>query len=375
MSTQRRDYYEVLSIGRDSSPEDVKRSYRKMAMKYHPDRNRNDAQAEAKFKEAAEAYEVLSDPDRRSRYDQFGHAGINGTGTHDFSHMGIDDIFSMFGDLLGGGRGGRRRRRGADLQTRVDISLEEAADGCERTITFQRDDLCDTCGGSGAASGSKKQSCPTCGGYGQVEQAGGLGAIFGRVITSCPSCGGKGSVVSTPCRSCRGGGRSVKERIVSVEIPAGIHDGQAIRVRGEGEPGEDGSTRGDLHCYVSVGDHPFLERRDNDVICRVPITFTQAALGAVIEVPTLKGKAEVNIPSGTQSGQVFRLARQGIRDLATGRMGDELVQVTVEIPRKLNRKQEALLREFAGSEDRSVVPESKRFLDRLISYFAGDDIS
>jgi len=374
MST-RRDYYDVLSIRRDSSPEDIKRSYRKMAMKYHPDRNRDDPRAEAKFKEASEAYEVLSDPERRSRYDRFGHAGVNGTGTHDFSHMGIDDIFSMFGDLFGGGMGGRRRRRGADLQTRVDITLEEAAEGCQRTITFQRSDLCDTCGGSGAAPGSKRQSCPTCGGYGQVEQTSGLGSIFGRVITTCPSCGGKGSVVSTPCRSCRGGGRAIKERVVSVNIPAGIHDGQAIRVRGEGEPGEDGSARGDLHCYVSVGQHPFLERRENDVICRVPISFTQAALGAVIEVPTIKGKAEVNIPPGTQGGQVFRLGGQGVRDLATGRMGDELVQVTVEIPRKLNRKQADLLREFAESEDRSVAPESKRFFDRLISYFAGDDIN
>ncbi len=371
----KRDYYEVLGVGQDASPEEVKRSYRKLAIKHHPDRNRNDPGAETRFKEAAEAYEVLSDPDQRRRYDRHGHGGIDGTGMHDFSHMAVDDIFSMFGDLFGVGfGGGRRHRRGADLQTRVEVNLEEVATGAERTMTFTRNDYCDVCGGSGAAPGSRKQNCPTCGGYGQVEQATGLGSLFGRVITTCPSCRGQGSVVATPCRQCRGAGVFPKERAISIQVPAGIHDGQAVRIRGEGAPGENGAPRGDLHCYVTVKPHPFLERHDRDLVCRVPITFTQAALGTTIEVPTLKGRAEVKIPRGTQTGQVFRLARQGLPDLRGRGVGDELVQVTVEVPRKLNKRQAELLRDFAEIEDKVVAPESKSFLERLIKYFAGEDI-
>ena len=371
-----RDYYEVLGLERNASPDVVKKSYRKLALKFHPDRNQGDAGAEDRFKEAAEAYEVLSDPEKRQRYDRFGHSGVNGAGIHDFSNMGADDIFSMFGDLFGGAfGGGRRRRRGADLQTRIEISLEEAAVGAEREIHYQRNDFCEVCSGTGAAPGSKKQSCPTCGGYGQVEQAAGLGSIFGRVVTACPTCRGQGAVIVSPCRDCRGTGRSPRQRAVSVKVPAGIHDGQAIRVRGEGEPGEDSSTRGDLHCYVTVKQHEFLERHENDLVCRVPITFTQAALGAKIDVPTLTGKAEVKIPRGTQSGQVFRLAGSGMPDLRTGRKGDELVQITVEVPRKLNKKQSELLREFAKSEDAVVAPESKGFFEKMINYIAGDDQS
>ncbi len=371
-----RDYYEVLGVERDASPDVVKKSYRKLALKFHPDRNQGDAGAESRFKEAAEAYEVLSDPEKRQRYDRYGHAGVNGAGVHDFSNMGADDIFSMFGDLFGGAfGGGRSRRRGADLQTRIEITLEEAAVGAEREINYQRNDFCDTCAGTGAAPGSKKQNCPTCGGYGQVEQAAGFGSIFGRVVTTCPACHGQGAVVVSPCKNCRGTGRSPRERAVSVKVPAGIHDGQAIRVRGEGEPGENNSSRGDLHCYVTVKPHEFLERHDNDLVCRVPITFTQAALGAKIDVPTLTGKAEVSVPRGTQSAQVFRLAGAGMPDLRTGRRGDELVQITVEVPRKLNKRQSELLREFAESEDAAVAPESKSFFEKMIHYIAGDDQS
>lgn len=373
--SQKRDYYDVLGVDRNASPDDVKRAYRKMAMRYHPDRNPDNPGAETKFKEAAEAYDILADPAKRQRYEQFGHAGVEGAGSHDFSHMRVDDIFSMFGDLLGGALGGgRRRSRGADLQATVEISLEDVANGTEQSLTFERMDFCDDCGGSGAAPGSRKQSCPTCGGYGQVEQTGGLGALFGRVITNCPSCRGRGAVVVTPCKRCKGTGRQRKERVVNLNIPAGIHDGQVVRLRGEGEPGEDGSSRGDLHCYVSVRAHPFLERHGNDLVCRVPIPFTQAALGANIEVPTLNGKANVKIPRGTQSGQVFRLSGQGLPEMRTRRRGDELVQVTVEIPRKLNREQESLLRQFSESGSKTVAPESKRFFDRFVRYLAGDDI-
>jgi molecular chaperone DnaJ len=376
MMSTKRDYYEVLGVERGAPSDVVKKSYRKLALKYHPDRNRDDADAETRFKEAAEAYEVLSDPEKRQRYDRFGHGGVNGTGVHDFSHMGVEDIFSMFGDLFGGGGGGgggRRVRRGADLQTRVEITLHDAAKGCERTIEYVRSDVCDECGGSGAAPGTQRKSCPTCGGYGQVEQATGFGSLFGRVVTTCPGCRGQGSVVVSPCRACGGGGRANKRRSVTVTIPAGIHDGQAVRVRGEGEPNADGGHRGDLHCYVSIKEHPFLERHENDLVCRVPITFTQAALGAAIEVPTLNGRAEVKIPRGTQYGQVFRLSGQGLPDLRTGRVGDELVQVTVEIPKKLNKEQQALLRQFAGTEDMHVSPESKSWFERVIEYLAGDD--
>ncbi|MCH8966249.1 MAG: molecular chaperone DnaJ [Planctomycetes bacterium] len=362
----RRDYYDVLSVDRDATPEQIKKAYRRAAHKHHPDRNQGDPDAEPRFKEAAQAYEVLSDPAKRQRYDRYGHAGLSGAGIHDFSHMGVDDIFSMFTDIFGGGS--RARRRGADLQTEVELTLAEVATGAERSIEFERQDFCDECGGHGAAPGSKRVTCTTCGGYGRVEQTSGFGALFGRVVTACPNCQGRGSTITTPCEACRGSGRMIKGRIVSVKIPAGIHDGQAIRVRGEGEPGPDGSGRGDLHCYVHVKPHPFLERHENDLVCRMPVGFTQAALGATVEVPTLTGKADLKIPAGTQHGQVFRLAGLGLPDLRSGRTGDEHVQVMVEIPKKLSKKQADLLREFARTEDRSVLPESKGFLKKMIDY-------
>ncbi|MDO8629705.1 MAG: molecular chaperone DnaJ [Phycisphaerales bacterium] len=367
MAASKRDYYEVLSVTRDASPEQLKKAYRRAAHKYHPDRN-NESDAEVRFKEAAEAFEVLSDPAKRQRYDQYGHAGLNGAGVHDYSHMRVDDIFSMFDGIFGGAFGGRRRARGGDLQAEVSITLAEVATGAERSIEFERQDHCGTCGGTGAAPGSQRRTCRTCGGYGQVEQSGGFSALFGRVITTCPNCRGRGSTIVTPCDTCRGNGRVMKERVVNVRIPAGIHDGQAVRVRGEGEPAEDGASRGDLHCYVRVAAHPFLERHDNDLVCRMPISFTQAALGAVVEVPTLTGKAELKIPLGAQHGQLFHLRGLGLPDLRSGRRGDVVVQVLVEIPKRLNKAQEAILREFAATEDRSVLPESKGFFDKLMDY-------
>jgi len=362
----KQDYYDVLGVARDATPDTIKKAYRRLAHKYHPDRN-SDPAAEVRFKEAAEAYEVLADSVKRQRYDQYGHAGVGGV--HDYSHMPVDDIFSMFTDIFGGGfGGGRARGRGADLQTQVEVSLLDVLNGTERAIEFARQDLCDSCGGSGAARGSRRQTCSTCGGYGQVEQTGGLGALFGRVITACPNCHGRGSLVVTPCGDCGGSGRVLKERLVTAQIPAGIQDGQAIRVRGEGEPGADGTARGDLHCYVRVAPHPFLKRHNNDLVCELPISFTQAALGATVEVPTLEGKAELRIPSGTQHGQVFRLTGLGLPDIRSRRRGHELVQVLVEIPRKLDKKQESLLRDFAQTEDKSVMPESRGFFDRLMDY-------
>jgi molecular chaperone DnaJ len=362
----------VLGVARDASAEQIKKAYRRSAHKFHPDRNATDPSAEGKFKEAAEAYEVLSDPAKRQRYDQFGHAGLSGAGVHDFSHIDVGDIFSMFNDIFGDGFGeGRSRRGGADLEVEVTLSLAEVATGAERSIEFARNDFCDNCSGSGAAPGSRRQPCSTCGGYGQVEQTGGLVGFFGRVITTCPSCRGRGWSISNPCGVCRGSGRVTKDRVVNIKIPAGIHEGQAVRVRGEGEPGEDGATRGDLHCNVRVSRHPFFERQQNDLVCRMPISFTQAALGAKVEVPTLTGKAELKIPGGTQHGQVFRLAGQGLPDLRSGRKGDELVQVLIEIPQRLSDQQQTLLREFAKTEDKSVLPESKGFFERMMDYLSG----
>jgi molecular chaperone DnaJ len=284
--------------------------------------------------------------------------------------MRVDDIFSMFDDIFGGafGRGGGGRTRGGDLQTEVQITLAEVASGTERQIEFERQDHCGVCGGTGAAAGSDRKTCRTCGGYGQVEQTGGLAGLFGRVVTTCPSCRGRGSSIVTPCDKCKGRGRVMGRRLVTVRIPAGIHEGQAVRVRGEGEAGENIADRGDLHCHVRVSPHPFLERHDNDLVCRMPISFTQAALGAVVEAPTLTGKADLKIPPGTQHGQLFKLGGQGLPDLRSGRKGDELVQVLVEIPKSMSKAQESLLREFAKTEDLEVMPESKGFFEKLVEY-------
>jgi molecular chaperone DnaJ len=376
VTTEKRDYYEVLGVERSSGPDVVKKAYRQAALKHHPDRNPDNPEAEARFKEAAEAYEVLSDSEKRQRYDQFGHAGLAGSAGPDFSHMDVGDIFSMFDDIFGGGIfGGRGRRRsgGVDLQVGVNVPLSAAATGCERTIEFERDDYCDGCSGSGSEPGHDRETCGTCGGYGQVEQSSGLGALFGRVITNCPSCQGQGQMVVHPCKACRGSGKRPRSRVINVKVPAGIHDGQAIRVRGEGEPGNDGSSRGDLHCVVQIETHPFLERHNNDLVCKMPISFTQATLGAEVEVPTLNGRADLKIPRGTQHGQIFRLAGLGMPDIRSGQVGDELVQVLIEIPTKLNERQESLLRDFAETESKSVLPESRGFFDRLVDYFSGDE--
>lgn len=369
--SEKRDYYEVLNVAKQSSADDIKRAYRQAALKYHPDRNKDDPAAEGKFKEAAEAYEVLSDAPKRQQYDRHGHRGLSGAGMHDFSHMGIDDIFSMFNDIFGGAGASRRgHARGVDLQTEVELTVEEVATGVERTIEFERSDFCSECGGSGAAPGSRKKTCSTCGGYGQVEQTSGFGALFGRVVTTCPSCRGRGTLVATPCAACEGSGRGYIKRSVNVKIPAGVHEGQAVRVRGEGEPGENGNHRGDLHCYVMVKSHPFFERNGNDLICKVPISFTQAALGAEIQVPALQGKVDLKIPKGTQHGQLFRLKDLGLPDLRTQRPGDQIVQIAIEIPRRLNKEQQQLLRDFAATEDKSVLPESRGFFEQVIKYIA-----
>ncbi len=370
---KQQDYYQVLGVEKNASPEEIKRAYRRMAIKYHPDKNPGNKEAEAKFKELAEAYEVLSDPDKRKQYDQYGHEGLRGTGMHDFSRMNVEDIFSMFGfedffgSVFGGGGGGRRggRRggpaRGYDLETGVELTLNEVAHGTEKTIEFTRQDRCPTCNGSGAAPGTQPTRCPTCGGSGQVAKGGG----FFQMVSTCPQCQGTGQIVRNPCPMCRGSGRVPKKRTVTIRIPPGVHEGQGIRVAGEGEPGRDGGPNGDLYVYVRVKPHEFLERDGNNLVAVVPISVTQAALGAMIDVPALDGTRQLKIPPGTQYGSVFRIRSQGLPDVRTGRTGDELVQVTIETPTNLNARQEELLREFAQTENKNVSPKSQSFFERL----------
>jgi molecular chaperone DnaJ len=365
---QKRDYYEVLSIARDADADTIKKAYRQAALKFHPDRNPGNPEAEASFKEAAEAYEVLSDAGTRERYDRYGHAGVRGT--HDFSGMGVEDIFSMFNDIFGGGFNRRGSRGGADLEMELELTIEEVASGSQKSLEFERRDLCERCGGSASEPGSKKQTCRTCGGYGQVEQVTGFGALFGRVVTACPNCRGKGSVTTSPCQKCRGTGRQKKRRSVTVDIPAGIEEGQGIRVPNEGEPSDNGGHRGDLHVYVRVRQHPFFERHGKDLLVRVPITYPQAALGTKIEVPSLAGKVEMTIPAGTQHGQAFRMNGKGLPSLRSRQRGDQIVQVWIEVPKKMSKRQEEILREYAAIEDQAVLPESRGFFEKLADFFS-----
>lgn len=378
MATVKRDYYEVLGVARTADGEEIKRSYRRLAMKYHPDRADGDkAEAELKFKECAEAYEILSDPTKRQRYDQYGHGGVHGQ--HDFSHMDVTDIFSMFDDIFGGafggggggGGGGRRsaraHARGFDLETQVELTLNEVSTGVEKTIEFEKQDHCETCKGTGSKPGVSPVACPQCGGQGRVAQQG-FGGMF-RMVTACPNCRGRGTVIKEHCPSCGGSGRQLRKRVVTVKIPAGVHEGQAIRISGEGEPGDNGAPPGDLHCYIAIKQHPFFSRHNNDLVCQIPISFSQAALGASVEVPTLKGTEPLEIAGGTQHGEVFKLKGRGLPDLRSGRVGDELVQVLIEVPKKLTKKQEQLLREFAALEDHSVMPQKKGFVEKLKEMF------
>ncbi len=369
----------MLGVGKNASPDDIKRAYRRLAIKHHPDKNPdNKAEAEAKFKQCAEAYEVLSDSEKRRRYDQFGHEGLRGMGMRDYTHMRWQDIGSVFEDIfgfgdlgdlfgMGGRRAGRRTgpARGYDLETAVDLTLNEIAKGAEKTIEFTRQDICPECTGSGSAKGTSPGKCPTCAGSGQVARGGG----FFQMVSTCPQCRGSGRVITNPCKNCRGTGRLPKKRVVSVKIPAGVHEGQGIRVASEGEPGRSGGPRGDLYCYVRVKPHEFLERNGNDLIAVVPISFTQAALGATINVPSLNGTKQLKIPPSTQYGSVFRIKGQGLPDIRSRRTGDQLVQVIVETPEKLNKRQEELLREFARTESKRVSPKAQGFVEKLKKYF------
>lgn len=370
-----RDYYEILGLERNASDDDIKRAYRRMAMKYHPDRNPGDTEAEARFKEAAEAYEVLADQERRQIYDKYGHEGLRGTPGHDFRSMNVEDIFSMFNDIFGGGMGGGRGRarggvpRGYDLETEVELTLDEVLTGAERDVEFRRLDVCNTCDGSGAKPGTTPATCQTCGGQGQVAQAG-FGGMF-RMVTTCPHCRGRGKVVTDKCTDCRGTGRVSVKREITVKLPPGIHDGQAVRVSGEGEPpGPEQSQTGkgisgDLHVVVRIRENKQFERDGDHLLIAQPVAFTQAALGAEIEVPTLDGTAELEIPPGTQHGTMFRLSGKGLPNLRSGRRGNLVVIAQLIVPKRLDEHQRELLEEYAKTEKIDIKAQSPSFWEKL----------
>jgi molecular chaperone DnaJ len=380
MPTTKRDYYEVLEVAKGASPDEIKKAYRQAALKHHPDKNPGNKEAEARFKECAEAYEVLSDPQKRAQYDHHGHEGLRGQPMHDFSHMdvhSIEDLFAAFfggnpfGQARGGRPGGQRQgqARGYDLETQTVLTLQEVASGCERLIDYTRQDVCQTCGGTGAKPGTKRVTCRTCGGRGQVAQRG-FGGMF-QMISTCPHCLGQGSMVEIPCGTCDSTGKQPKKVSLKVPIPPGMHDGQTVRVRGEGEPGEGGGPRGDLHVHIRVQTHPFFVRDENNLVMQLPVSFAQATLGADLEVPTLFGKSTLRIPPGTQHGEVLVLKNLGLPDRSRGTQGHQLIQVLIEIPKKITRKQEEFLREYAKLEDLHVLPAQKNFFEKLKDYVVG----
>jgi molecular chaperone DnaJ len=348
---QKTDYYEILGVSRSATPEDIKKSYRQLALKYHPDRNPGDREAEERFKEAAEAYEVLRDPDKRGIYDRLGHEGLQGYGFSGF--RGFDDIFSSFGDIFedffgfGGSRRSRTRaQQGADLRYDLTISFLESAFGKDVEIEVPRLERCSLCDGRGVEPGHEPAVCRTCGGRGQITRAQG----FFRISTTCPDCRGEGQIITHPCRECQGSGRVRVIKQVRVKIPAGVASEMRLRIRGEGEPGIYGGPPGDLYVVVHVEPHDLFEREDDHLMCRVPVSFVQAALGATIEVPTLEGSEMVSIGKGTQPGTVLRLRGKGFPHLKGFGRGDQIVIIDVKTPTNLSKKQEDLLKEFASLE-------------------------
>lgn len=344
----KRDYYEVLGVDATASEEEIKKSYRKLAMQYHPDRNPGNREAEEKFKEAAEAYEVLSDAEKRDIYGRYGHEGLNGVGYRGFS--GFEDIFSSFGDIFGdvfGFKRGHSRTRtgaraGADLRYDLGISFMDAALGASTEIRIRKRVPCASCRGTGCAPGTSPQLCTLCQGRGQVTQSSG----FFSISSTCPQCQGQGGMITTPCTECSGRGKGVEEKVVQLKIPAGVETGSRLRLRGEGEEGEYGGPSGDLYVFIEVEKHDLFERNGDDVLCRIPISFVQATLGGTAEVPTLDGSEKLKIPRGTQPGRVFRLKGKGIPHLRGYGRGDQLIETVVSIPTGLTKKQEELLKEF-----------------------------
>ena len=369
----KRDYYEILGVPKNASIEEIKKAYRKLALKYHPDHNPGDKQAEERFKEATEAYEVLSDSKKRATYDQFGHRGF-GAGfdwTQDFSRVRTDfgdlfgDLFesTFFSDFFGEGFGRREKvyQRGSDLQYSLSLSLREAATGTEKYINLSRLDKCPTCNGSGMSKGTGKRACPQCQGAGQVS----YGSGFISFARTCPRCKGEGEIIISPCRNCRGSGRVRRMHKIAVKVPAGVDKGSTLRIPGKGDLGLRGSSPGDLYLLIYVEEDELFHRDGDDIICEVPITFVQATLGAEIEVPTLFGKVEMKIPPGTQSGRIFRLRGQGIPSLRGYGKGDQLLKILVETPTSLNREERRLLEQFRDISGERTSPEVKKFWERF----------
>lgn len=371
----KRDYYEVLGIPRNAAPEDLKKAYRKLALQYHPDRNPGDTVAEERFKEASEAYAVLSDPEKRRQYDRFGFEGVGAGGPGGFPGAdfgGFGDLFNdLFGDLFGAGFGraagrrGGRGQRGADLRYNLDIDLQEVLSGREASLELPKMVPCAACDGSGARAGTHPERCARCQGTGQAIFQQGL---F-RISRPCDACGGQGFVVRDPCPTCRGSGRKEGQKTIKVRVPPGIEDGVRLRVVGEGEAGISGGPPGDLYVVVHTRDHPIFHREGTNLLCELPIPFVHAALGTEAEVPTLEGKVTLRIPEGTQSGKIFRLKGKGLPSLGSEVRGDQLVRVFVEVPTKLTEKQRELLQAFAEEGGTEVSPVTKGFLDKLRDLF------
>ena len=366
----KRDFYEILGVSRSASEDDIKKAYRKLALKYHPDRNPENREAEELFKELSQAYQVLCDPERRSLYDRFGHAafeqGAPGAAGFEFGGNFEDIIGDLFGDFFGTGRGrgGRgRTRRGQDLRYDLEISFEEAAFGCEKAIAVPRLAACDSCGGRGAKQGTSPRSCPQCRGSGQVRFQQG----FFSIAKTCGHCNGQGTIIAHPCPTCAGSGVQRRTHQLNLKIPPGVDTGSRLKLRGEGEAGANAGTSGDLYVVLGVREHPLFLREGTDVVCEVPVSFAQAALGSELEVPTLEGTARLKVPAGTQSGHVFKLKGRGIPDLNGYGRGDEIVRIVVETPRKLSPRQRELLEEFARLAGEEVHPLSKSFLEKVKS--------
>ncbi len=373
MAKQEEDYYEILGVEHTASGEELKKAFRKLAMMHHPDHNPADKQAEQRFKKVAEAYEVLSDADKRAAYDRFGKAGLQGAHVGDFA--GFEDIFHTFGDVFGGDvfedlfvGASRHRSRGANHRITMDLTLEEAAQGMERVVDITRNEPCDTCHGGGAAPGTRADTCSYCHGYGQIQHRQG----FFTMRETCPNCRGSGRIIRHFCKECKGAGRMPKKVRMTIRIPAGIDDGQRLVLRGEGDPGENGSPRGDLYCDIHIKPHSIFERRGEDIVCEAPLTFAQAALGTEIDVPTLTGKSKLKVPAGTDSGKVFKLAGHGLPNVNGYGHGHEYVVVVVEVPKHLTADQEKLLREFAKTESATVSPRRQSFLDKIKKAFENE---
>ena len=367
----KRDYYDVLGVSRDAGDAELKKAYRRLAMRFHPDRNRDDSGAEEKFKEAKEAYDILSDRQKRSAYDQFGHAGVDTSGAGFSGGAGFRDIFDeVFGDIFGGRGGGQRVYRGADLRYELELGLEEAVAGTTSRIRFPSESTCESCSGSGAKPGTSPSACSTCGGQGQVRVQQG----FFSIQQTCPRCHGAGSVVTDPCSDCRGRGKVRREKTLSVKIPPGVDTGDRIRVAGEGEPGERGGPPGDLYVEARVRDHPIFVRDGTNLYCEVPIGFAMAALGGEIDVPTLDGRVSLKVPAETQTGRLFRLRAKGVRSARGGGPGDLICKVTVETPVNLSKRQKELLSELDESmrDSRNTHdPKATSWFDSVRDFFEG----